>query len=225
MSRTFASTFLRACCLASCVLAVGCGEEERVYHGKTSSQWVDQLRRLEEPKTAIKSLLKIGDEAARPLGRALNDRNVVVRRHAAKTLQLLGRRAHGSVDALAGALSDPDEIVRTRAATALGLIGPQAKDAAGELLDALEVEHQRENSKAEYAIVRAIGLIGAKPFGATTQLYNVLSDADPHTATAAANSLERLLPKEDHTAGAKKLPPLRGANPLRPYRKVDEFHF
>lgn len=205
-----------------CVTSCGCQEEERVYRGKTTSEWGTQLRRLEEPQTAIKSLLKIGNEAAEPLGDALYDRNVIVRRHAAKTLQLLGRRAEGAVDDLTYALSDKDEVVRTRAATTLGLIGPSAKDAADALLDALEEERERTNSKAEYAIVRAIGRIGAKPYGATTQLYNTLRDADPHTADAAADSLNRLLPKPDHTAGSKKLPPLRGANPLRPAR--DDFN-
>ncbi len=219
------SHFIRACCLASCLLAIGCGKEERVYRGKTTSQWVAQLRQLDEPSTAIKSLLKIGNESAQPLGYALNDRNVIVRRHAAKALQLLGRRAGGAVDALADALSDPDEVVRTRAATTLGLIGPPAKDAVAALLDALEVEQERVNSKVEYAIVRAIGRIGAKPFGATTQLYNTLSDADPHTAKAAADSLNRLLPAEDHTAGAKKRPPRHRANSLRPTQDFDDYNF
>ena len=225
MHRTLSSRLIQTCCLVSCVLAIGCGKEERVYRGKTTSQWVAQLRRLEEPGTAIKSLLKIGDESAQPLGYALADRNVIVRRHAAKALQLLGRRAHGAVDALADALSDPDEVVRTRAATTLGLIGRPAEDAVSALLDALEVEQERVNSKVEYAIVRAIGRIGAKPFGTTTRLYNTLSDADPHTAKAAADSLNRLLPAENHTAGAKKRPPRHRANPLRPTQDFDDYKF
>lgn len=222
MNTRSTSLLFKFCCLAMCLGAVGCGKEERVYKGKSTSEWVLQLRRLEDPSTATQSLLKIGDEAAEPLGDALSDRNVVVRRYAAKALQLLGRRAEGAVDDLGDALSDRDEVVRTRAATTLGLIGPPAKDTVNDLLDALEAERERDNSKAEYAIVRAIGRIGAKPYGATTQLYNTLTDADPHTANAAADSLNKLLPLPDNTAGAKKRPPA-GANPLRPAGDYEGF--
>ncbi len=204
--------------LATCValsIAPGCAREEKSYRGQTTSQWVEQLRRQEEPQQAMAALTQIGAESAEPLGGLLDDRDVRVRRQAAQVLNMLGRRALGAVDELAEALQDSDELVRTRAAMALGRIGPAAKSASDDLVRALEAEQELGGLRAQHAMVRAIGRIGVRAPGTTTRLHETMSNAPRHTAEASADALNAVLPTFDGTAASRKLPHPRGTNPLR----------
>ena len=91
--------------------------------------------------------------------REVRDESVIVRRHAAEALGIVGHAAPDGVDALAKALSDEDEHVRRNAALALARIGSNAELATPALKVALEDEDRYVRGKVAHALRR----IGTPP--------------------------------------------------------------
>ncbi len=71
----------------------------------------------------MRSLRLIGYEAVPELITLLQDENSQIRLRAAKTLEMMDRKAKDTIPALCTLLDDPDENVRFRAGFALGVIG------------------------------------------------------------------------------------------------------
>lgn len=114
--------------------------------------------------------------------RGLRSRNPADRLRSAKDLGRLGWLAHEAMPALGAALGDEDPKVRESAAGAIGLMGPEALPTLVEMLD-------HEDKYVRRHAVWALGKLGPLARSALHDLCRALKDADPRTASGAAQSL------------------------------------
>ncbi len=144
------------------------------------------------------------DDPLPSLVRALRSQSQADRLRAAKDLGRLGWLAREAMPALVAALHDDDGKVRESAAHAIGLMGPDA-------LPALIAMLTHEDKYVRRNAVWALGKLGPLAREARADLCAALKDADPRTASGAAQSLGCL-----GTDGADAVPALaeamRGTN-------------
>ncbi|QJW96602.1 HEAT repeat domain-containing protein [Frigoriglobus tundricola] len=144
------------------------------------------------------------DDPLPALIRELRSQSPADRTRAAKDLGRLGWLAREALPALVGALQDDDAKVRESAAHAVGLMGPEALPALVEMLGH-DDKYVRRNA------VWALGKLGPLARPALNDLCLALKDADPRTASGAAQALGGL-----GADGADAVPPLaeamRGTN-------------
>jgi HEAT repeat protein len=145
---------------------------------------IEKLKTNDEREldAAIKKLGKIGEPAIPALMKALQDKNLLVRRSAAQVLAKIGPPA---IPDLAKALNNPDADVRSRAAYALGGIGAEAKTALPQLVFLLQDSNADVRSSAAYAL----GGIGAEAKTALPQLVFLLQDSHANVRSSAAFAL------------------------------------
>src|SRR4028118_533274 len=136
-----------------------------------------------ELEAAIKKLRKIGEPAIPALMKALQDKNLQVRRSAADLLRQIGPPA---IPALAKALKNSDANVRSIAAYVLGNIGAKAQTALPQLIPLL----QDSNAKVRSSAASALGRIGAEAQTAVPQLVPLLTDSNAKVRSNAASALE-----------------------------------
>ncbi|HJZ58798.1 MAG TPA: HEAT repeat domain-containing protein [Gemmataceae bacterium] len=122
------------------------------------------------------------DDPLPDLIRALRSRSAVDRRRAARDLGRLGWLAREALPALIGALGDDEAKVREAAAQAIGQMGPDALPALCGMLTHSD-KYVRRNA------VWAMGKLGPLARPALAELRRVLKDADPRTASGAAQAL------------------------------------
>jgi HEAT repeat protein len=122
------------------------------------------------------------DDPLPTLIRELRSRSPADRVRAAKDLGRLGWLAREALPALVGALFDDDAKVRESAAHAVGLMGPEALPALVEMLGH-DDKYVRRNA------VWALGKLGPLARPALGDLCMALKDADPRTASGAAQAL------------------------------------
>ena len=144
------------------------------------------------------------DDPLPALVRALRSQSQADRVRAAKDLGRLGWLAREALPALVGALHDDDAKVRESAAQAVGLMGPEALPTLVGML-AHDDKYVRRHA------VWALGKLGPLARPALSDLCQSLKDADPRTASGAAQSLGGL-----GADGAEAVPALaeamRGTN-------------
>ena len=144
------------------------------------------------------------DDPLPALVRALRSSSPADRVRAAKDLGRLGWLAGEALPALVAALHDDDAKVREAAAHAIGLMGPEALPTLVGML-AHDDKYVRRNA------VWALGKLGPLARPALGDLCRALKDADPRTASGAAQSLGGM-----GADGADAVPPLaeamRGTN-------------
>jgi HEAT repeat protein len=114
--------------------------------------------------------------------RSLRSRTASDRVKAAKDLGRLGWLARDALPTLVGLLRDDDAKVREAAAHAVGQMGPEALPALSGML-AHNDKYVRRNA------VWAMGKLGPQAKGALAALCRGLGDADPRTASGAAQAL------------------------------------
>jgi HEAT repeat protein len=167
---------------------------------------IEKLKTNDEREldAAIKNLGKIGEPAIPALMKALQDKNLLVRRSAALVLAKIGPPA---IPDLAKALNNPDADVRSRAASALGGIGPEAKTALPQLVFLL----QDSNAKVRSSAASALGGIGAEAKTALPQLVFLLQDSNAKVRSSAASALGGIGP-EAKTALPQLVPLLQDSN-------------
>lgn len=126
------------------------------------------------------------------------------RQRAARNLGRLGWLARDALPALVAALGDDNQKVREAAAHAIGLMGPDALPALAGML-AHPDKYVRRHA------VWALGKLGPLARPARVELCSALRDADPRTASGAAQALGNM-----GTDGADAIPALaeamRGTN-------------
>jgi len=122
------------------------------------------------------------DDPLPALIRELRSQSPADRARAAKDLGRLGWLAREALPALVGALQDDDAKVRETAAHAVGLMGPEALPALVEMLSH-DDKYVRRNA------VWALGKLGPLARPALGDLCLALKDADPRTASGAAQAL------------------------------------
>ena len=122
------------------------------------------------------------DDPLPALVRALRNHSPADRLRAAKDLGRLGWLAREALPALIGALHDADAKVRESAAQAIGLMGPEA-------LPALVGMLTHEDKYVRRHAVWAMGKLGRLARPALANLCQALKDADPRTASGAAQAL------------------------------------
>jgi HEAT repeat protein len=144
------------------------------------------------------------DDPLPDLIRALRGKTPTDRARAARDLGRLGWLARDAMPALLAALKDEDAKVREAAAQALGQMGPDALPALVTMLGH-DDKYVRRNA------VWAMGKLGPAARPALRGLCQALKDADPRTASGAAQALGNM-----GTDGADAVPPLaeamRGTN-------------
>jgi HEAT repeat protein len=144
------------------------------------------------------------DDPLPDLMRGLRGTAPAERLRAAKDLGRLGWLARDALPALVTALADDDPRVREAAAHAVGLMGPDALPALSRML-AHSDKYVRRHA------VWALGKLGPLARPALAELCTALRDADPRTASGAAQALGNL-----GADGADAVPPLaeamRGTN-------------
>ncbi len=144
------------------------------------------------------------DDPLPALVRLLRGRGPADRLRAAKDLGRLGWLAREAMPALVAAVGDDDGNVREAAAHAVGQMGPDAVPALVSMLGHHDKYVRRH-------AVWALGRLGPLARPALTDLCRVLKDADPRTASGAAQALGSL-----GADGADAVPPLaeamRGTN-------------
>jgi HEAT repeat protein len=144
------------------------------------------------------------DDPLPELVRALRSQNPSDRVRAAKGLGRLGWLAREALPALVGTLRDADAKVREAAAHAIGLMGPEA-------LPTLVVMLAHEDKYVRRNAVWAMAKLGPLARPALGDLCAALKDADPRTASGAAQALGSM-----GTDGADAVPALteamRGTN-------------
>jgi HEAT repeat protein len=144
------------------------------------------------------------DDPLPALVRALRSQSQADRVRAAKDLGRLGWLAREALPALVGALHDDDAKVREAAAQAVGLMGP-------ETLPTLVGMLSHDDKYVRRHAVWALGKLGPLARPALGDLCQSLKDADPRTASGAAQSLGGL-----GADGAEAVPALaeamRGTN-------------
>jgi len=148
---------------------------------------IDKLKTNDEREldAAIKKLGKIGEPAIPALMKALQDKNLLVRRSAADVLRQIGPPA---IPALVKALKDSDANVRSFAAYVLGKIGAQAQTALPQLFPLL----QDSNAKVRSSAASALEGIGAEAKTALPQLVPLLKDSDANVRSSAASALGKI---------------------------------
>jgi HEAT repeat protein len=122
------------------------------------------------------------DDPLPALVAALQSADPTDRLKAAKDLGRLGWLARDAMPALVGALTDTEQKVRETAAQAIGGMGP---DAVPALCDILRHDDKYVRRHAVWALAKLGPL--ARP--ATADLCAALNDADPRTASGAAQAL------------------------------------
>ena len=144
------------------------------------------------------------DDPLPALVRALRSLTPMDRVRAAKDLGRLGWLAREALPALVAALHDDDTKVREAAAQAIGLMGPES-------LPALVGMLSHDDKYVRRHAVWAMGKLGPLARAALGDLCSALKDADPRTASGAAQALGSL-----GTDGADAVPSLaeamRGTN-------------
>jgi HEAT repeat protein len=125
------------------------------------------------------------DDPLPALLRGLRSRNSLERLRAAKDLGRLGWLAREAMPALVAALDDEESKVRESAAGAIGLMGPEALPTLIGMLDHGDKYVRRH-------AVWAMGKLGPLARPALYDLCRALKDADPRTASGAAQSLGSL---------------------------------
>jgi HEAT repeat protein len=140
----------------------------------------DRLERAQE-----EARCKAEEEAVPALLKALWDRDLSVRRRAAREL---GRLRRAGIPALFGALRSPEKAVRRRAAWAFRQFGPEASAAQDLFRKALEDEHGGVRRVA----AGALGRIGPPALPAVPALRAALKDANLEVRGAAAWALGRI---------------------------------
>ena len=145
---------------------------------------IEKLKTNDEMEldAAIKNLGKIGEPAIPALMKALQDKNLQVRRSAADVLRQIGPPA---IPALVKALKDSDANVRSIAAYVLGKIGAKAKTALPQLVPLLT----DSNAKVRSSAASALGGIGAEAQTAVPQLVPLLTDSNANVRSNAASAL------------------------------------
>ena len=168
---------------------------------------IEKLKTNDEREldAAIKKLGKIGEPAIPALMKALQDKNLLVRRSAAQVLAKIGLPA---IPDLAKALNNPDADVRSRAAYALGGIGAEAKTALPQLVPLL----QDSNADVRSSVAYALGGIGAEAKTALPQLVPLLQDSHANVRSSAAYALGGI-GAEATTALPQLVPLLQDSNP------------
>ena len=122
------------------------------------------------------------DDPLPALVRALRSQNVMDRLRAAKDLGRLGWLALDATPALVGALDDADAKVREAAAHAIGGMGPES-------LPALVAMLAHADKYVRRHAVWSLGKLGPLACPALPDLCHSLKDADPRTASGAAQAL------------------------------------
>ena len=125
------------------------------------------------------------DDPLPDLIRSLRSRLPADRAKAARDLGRLGWLARDAMPALAAAVEDDDAKVREAAAHALGQMGPDALPALVRML-AHKDKYVRRHA------VWALGKLGPLARAALADLCRALKDADPRTASGAAQALGNL---------------------------------
>ena len=125
------------------------------------------------------------DDPLPALVRALRSQSQGERVRAAKDLGRLGWLARDAMPALVTALRDTDGKVREAAAHAIGLMGPEA-------LPTLTGMLRHDDKYVRRHAVWALGKLGPLARSALVDLCQSLKDADPRTASGAAQSLGSL---------------------------------
>ncbi|MEG4975099.1 HEAT repeat domain-containing protein [Microcoleus sp. K4-B3] len=157
-----------------------------------------------ELSAAIKKLGKIGEPAIPALMKALQDKNLPVRRSAAQVLAKIGPPA---IPDLAQALNNPNADVRSSAAYALGGIGAEAQTALPQLVFLL----QDSNPDVRSSAAEALGGIGAEAQTALPQLVPLLKDSNADVRSRAAEALGGI-GAEAQTALPQLVPLLQDSN-------------
>ncbi len=157
-----------------------------------------------ELSAAIKKLGKIGEPAIPALMKALQDKNLLVRRSAAQVLAKIGPPA---IPDLAQALNNPNADVRSSAAYALGGIGAEAITALPQLVPLL----QDSNPDVRSSAAEALGGIGAEAQTALPQLVPLLQDSNADVRSSAAEALGGI-GAEAQTALPQLVPLLQDSN-------------
>jgi HEAT repeat protein len=128
------------------------------------------------------------DDPLPDLIRGLRSKVVVDRLKAAKDLGRLGWLAREAMPALISALTDDDGKVRESAAHAIGQMGPDALPTlTSEMLN-------HEDKYVRRHAVWALGKLGPLALSALDPLCAALKDADPRTASGAAQALGNMGP-------------------------------
>lgn len=144
------------------------------------------------------------DDPLPDLIKALRSESAIDRLRAAKDLGRLGWLARDAMPALVTVLEDPDAKVREAAAQAVGQMGPEALPALSAMLG-----HQDKYVRRH--AVWAMAKLGPLARVALADLCEALRDADPRTASGAAQALGQM-----GTDGADAVPALteamRGTN-------------
>jgi HEAT repeat protein len=135
---------------------------------------------------------------------ALESEAPAERVRAAKTLGRLGWLAKDALPALSRVLDDDDARAREAAAYAVGQIGPDALPVLSAMLDHHD-KYVRRNS------VRAMAKLGPLARPALSDLCRTLKDADPRTASGAAQALGSM-GREAAEAVPHLAEAMRGAN-------------
>src|SRR5260370_16826497 len=94
--------------LALLILVAGCGKDQAVFQGKSTSEWVKQLRgaNLAARLEAAKALGNVGQEGVAALIGALQDSSAEIRGAAADALGVIGPEAKHAVPYLPNALKN-----------------------------------------------------------------------------------------------------------------------
>jgi HEAT repeat protein len=136
------------------------------------------------------------DDPLPDLIRGLRSKVVVDRLKAAKDLGRLGWLAREAMPALISALDDDDGKVRESAAHAIGQMGPDALPTlTNEMLN-------HEDKYVRRHAVWALGKLGPLARSALNPLCAVLKDADPRTASGAAQALGNMGPSAAEAVSA-----------------------
>jgi outer membrane protein assembly factor BamB len=125
------------------------------------------------------------------LVRALEDKEPLVARDAARALGALGAHAASSVPALVKALSLPDDYMRVYAAEALASIGPAAAAATPALVKALG----EPAPGVRWAACEALAAMGPSAVSAVPRLAGALKDEFVFVRICAAGALGRMGPQ------------------------------
>src|SRR6476661_7910311 len=187
--------------------AVAARVDEPTANPKEIASLIDKLKTKDERElsAAIKKLGKIGEPAIPALMKALQDKNLQVRRSAAQVLAKIGPPA---IPDLAQALNNPNADVRSSAAEALGGIGAEAITALPQLVFLL----QDSNPDVRSSAAEALGGIGAEAKTALPQLVPLLQDSNAHVRSSAAEALGGI-GAEAKTALRQLVPLLQDSNP------------
>ena len=131
--------------------------------------------------------MSIADDPFPELVRQLRQAQPVGRAKAARSLGRLGWLARDAMTALVAATRDADPKVRDAAAAAVGQMGPDAVPHLSELL-------RHDDKYVRRQAVWALGKLGPLAAPSLPGLVTALGDADPRTASGAAEALGRMGP-------------------------------